>query len=353
MRHIQRVAPTFLAGLLAVSVLVGGPNVARAAGTELFFSEYAEGPTATFAKAVEIYNPTGLPINLADYVVEVYVNGSTTPTPIALSGTIAAGDVFVVAHPSSVAGVLAVADLQTATLNHNGNDMIVLRRTAGAIVDAIGQSAVDPGITGWGTPPLNTTDSVLRRMPSITAGDSDPSNAFDPAAEWDPFSNTDFSGLGSHAIDGGGSSGGTVSADVTLAAAAACLELSATAISFGTLGFGAEDQPATPDVTLTNCATTTSTLLASATDAVGPTASWTLVDSPATCADTLGIDNYRLNLQSADLTGPVSLGSTSKTVQSLAGGAATTHTAHIYTPCPGSSGDGEILTFQINYLATE
>lgn len=355
MRHIQRAVPTLLAGMLALTVLAGRPIGANGAGeTEPFISEYVEGPSATFAKAVEIYNPTTGPINLANYLIEVYVNGSTTPTTIPLTGTLAAGDVFVVANPSSVAAVLAVTDQQTAALNFNGNDMVVLRLgTSGAFIDAIGQIAVDPGAAGWGSAPLNTTDSVLQRKPSITVGDATPTDAFDPAAEWDPFPNTDFSGLGTHSVDGDGSSSGTVSADVTMAAAAACLELSATSISFGTLGFGAENAPATPSVTLTNCATVNGSLLASATDAAGTTASWNLVDSAATCADSLGTDAYRLNLQSASFAGPISLANASKSVQSLAAGAATTHTAHMYTACPGSSGDGETLTFQINYLATE
>jgi hypothetical protein len=357
MRPIQRVVPTFIAALLAVTVVASGSNGVRGAvGTMPFISEYVEGPSGTFAKALEIYNPTASPVDLTLYNVMVFTNGSTTPSTIPLTGTLAAGDVHVLANPSSVAAVLAAADQQNAGLDFNGNDMIVLQRgDTGQFVDAIGQLAVDPGISGWGTPPLNTTDAVLRRKPSVSAGDSVPTDVFDPAAEWDVASNTDFSGLGTHSVDGdtGGSSSGTVNADVTMAAAAACLELSATSISFGTLGFGAEDAPASPSLTLTNCATVPGTLLASATDAVGTTANWTLVDSAATCADTLGTDAFRLNLQSPDLAGPLGLGTDSKTVQSLAAGASTTHTAHIYTPCPGSSGDGETLTFQVNYLATE
>lgn len=41
---------------------------------------------------------------------------------------------------------------------------------------------------------------------------------------------------------------GAVNADVTVAAAAACIDLSATSISFGTLPLGAENQPATPAI---------------------------------------------------------------------------------------------------------
>lgn len=53
---------------------------------------------------------------------------------------------------------------------------------------------------------------------------------------------------------------GTVNADVTVAAAAACIQLSDSSVSFGTLPLGAVSQPATPAITVTNCATTSGTL---------------------------------------------------------------------------------------------
>jgi hypothetical protein len=145
----------------------------------------------------------------------------------------------------------------------------------------------------------------------------------------------------------------TVAADVTVPSSAACLELSVTSISFGTLPLGAQDEPATPSVTITNCSGLASTLLASATDATGAGAAWTLVDSPATCADTLGSDSYHLGLASADLASPIALGTTSRTIQTLSAGASTTHTPQISTACPGSSGAGMTMSLAITYLATE
>lgn len=349
-----RVLSLMLSGTMAFSVFASVAGGARAAVGDPYFSEYIEGPVAAFAKAVEIYNPSNAPIDLAagTYTVEIYSNGGTGPTVINLSGILPAGEVFVLAHPTSAPEVLAVANQQSSSLNFNGNDAVQLRGN-NTILDTIGQVGFDPGAAGWGTAPLSTTDSVLRRMSSVAGGSSDPTDAFDPALEWDAFLSTDYSDLGSYGPGAPTSDSGTVLADVTMAAAAACLELSDTSISFGTLGFGAAGQPASPSVTLTNCATAAETLLASATDAVGSTAAWSLVDSSATCADTLGIDNYRLYLDSPDLTSPVSLANLGKAVQTLAAGTATAHTAHIFTPCPGSSGDGQTLTFQINYLATE
>ena len=47
-------------------------------------------------------------------------------------------------------------------------------------------------------------DNTLRRKSSIEAGDTNDTDAFDPALEWDGFANDTFDGLGSHTVDGGG-----------------------------------------------------------------------------------------------------------------------------------------------------
>jgi Tol biopolymer transport system component len=144
-----------------------------------------------------------------------------------------------------------------------------------------------------------------------------------------------------------------VEAEVTVTAAAACLELSVSAVSFGSLPLGAEDQPASPAIGITNCSTAGATLLARGGDAAGPTSLWHLVTGTASCADTLAADTYHLALTSADLPDPVALGSTAATIGNLAAGATTSHTPTIDTACPGSTGAGETMSLQITYLATE
>jgi uncharacterized protein len=64
---------------------------------------------------------------------------------VALTGTIAAGDVFVAAHERADQAILAVADLiSNAVINFNGDDAVVLRKN-GAVIDAFGQIGFDPG----------------------------------------------------------------------------------------------------------------------------------------------------------------------------------------------------------------
>ena len=44
----------------------------------------------------------------------------------------------------------------------------------------------------------STADNTLRRKATICTGDTDGSNAFDPATEWDGFAQDTFGGLGAH-----------------------------------------------------------------------------------------------------------------------------------------------------------
>jgi predicted extracellular nuclease len=185
-----------LAVVLLVCGLVG-PSVASAASSDLFFSEYVEGTSNN--KALEIFNGTGAPVNLGTdgYNVQMFFNGSPTAgLTINLTGTVANGDVFVLAQASASAPILAVADQTSSASWFNGDDAVVLRKGT-TVLDVIGQVGVDPG-TEWGTGLTSTADNTLRRKPAITDGDPNGSDAFDPATDWDGFATDTFGGLGSH-----------------------------------------------------------------------------------------------------------------------------------------------------------
>ncbi|CAG0947707.1 hypothetical protein ANRL1_04454 [Anaerolineae bacterium] len=182
---------------LLLSGLPGGVQPAQAAPTELFFSEYIEGSSNN--KALEIYNGTGASINLATagYSVQMYFNGSSSAgLTINLTGTVANGDVYVLAHSSANATILAQADQTNGSGWFNGDDAVVLRKGTTSI-DVIGQIGFDPG-TEWGTGLTSTADNTLRRKSTIQAGDPNGGDAFDPAIEWDGFATDTFDGLGSH-----------------------------------------------------------------------------------------------------------------------------------------------------------
>jgi endonuclease I/chitodextrinase len=169
-------------------------NVTTSAGTggnttDLLISEYIEGSSNN--KALEIANFTGTTVDLSSYDLRKATNGSGTfGSTYSLSGTLADGDVFVIANSSAVSAVTSVADVTTGSgiVTFNGNDAIGLFKN-GTLIDLIGDpsSATDFA--------ANTT---LRRKTSVTS----PNSAY-TTSEWDFLATDTFDGLGSHTIDGG------------------------------------------------------------------------------------------------------------------------------------------------------
>ena len=189
---------TALALILGAMVPLAAPRPAKAAPSDVFFSEYVEG--SSFNKALEIYNGTGTSIDLAAgiYTVQMYFNGnSTAGTTVHLSGTVASGDVYVLAHSSAAPSITAQADQTNGASWYNGDDAVVLLK-AGEMLDVIGQIGFDPG-SQWGSGDTSTADNTLRRKAGIEAGDTNGTDAFDPSVEWDGFAQDSFDGLGSHA----------------------------------------------------------------------------------------------------------------------------------------------------------
>lgn len=172
-----------------------------AAADELFLSEYVEGSSNN--KALEIFNGTGVPVDLSGYSVQVFFNGSTSAgQTLTLAGTLDAGDVYVVASSQASAAILAEADQTTGAGLWNGDDAITLR-SGTAVIDSVGQVGNDPG-TQWGSDLTSTADNTLRRLPSVCAGDPVADDPFDPAEQWAGFATDTVDGLGSHTADCGG-----------------------------------------------------------------------------------------------------------------------------------------------------
>ncbi len=172
--------------------------------SDLFFSEYIEGSGNN--KALEIYNGTGTSVALdgMDYTIEYYNNGASTPTNVyTLTGTIAFGDVLVLAVDQAGPEILAQADVAFAypsVVHYNGDDALVLKK-AGTVIDSIGQVGERPGDGQWGSGDASTKDNTIVRKPTVASGDTDPSDAYDPAGEWNGFPKDTFDYLGSHTAE--------------------------------------------------------------------------------------------------------------------------------------------------------
>ncbi|MFI8688039.1 chitobiase/beta-hexosaminidase C-terminal domain-containing protein [Rossellomorea sp. NPDC077527] len=188
----QKTLSLCIVSSMALSLMV--PSVSRhvsAAGDafqDLIISEYIEG--SGYNKAIELYNGTGEDINLSNYSLELHTNGAqTADKSLALSGTLGTGEVLVLANEGADPAILAHADIMNnVVINFNGNDPITLKKND-TVIDSIGQV---------GSVANFAKDVTIVRKDSITTGDTDITNSFDPSIEWNSFSQDTFDYLGSH-----------------------------------------------------------------------------------------------------------------------------------------------------------
>ena len=181
-----------------VVVLVLFQGLCSPAWASVFFSEYIEGSGSN--KAVEIFNGSGVSIDLSAYSVQVFFNGSPTPGPtISLpSQVVLDGETFVLAHAGADTALSSAANGFSGSLNFNGNDAVGLVFN-NQLLDVIGQIGVDP-VLQWGGGDVGTEDHTMRRKPSVLTGDPVGTDPFDPSAQWVGFSQDTFDGLGQHTV---------------------------------------------------------------------------------------------------------------------------------------------------------
>lgn len=162
---------------------------------ELFFSEYLEGSSNN--KALEIYNPRSTAIDLSTYSVELYANGTTTPTfTQVLSGTLEPYSVYVLANSGAATEILNAADLITTVCNFNGDDAIQLKNGS-TILDVIGVVGVDPG-TFWTVGAGSTLDNTLVRNANV----QEPSSSWTTSqGQWTSYASNTITQIGQHISD--------------------------------------------------------------------------------------------------------------------------------------------------------
>ena len=156
--------------------------------SDLILSEYVEGSSNN--KALEIANFTGSSVDLSDYDLRKVTNGSGSyGSTYQLSGTLADGDVYVIANSNANSSITSVADVTTGSgiVTFNGNDAIGLFKN-GSLIDEIG----DPNSSS-----AFAQDTTLRRKSSV----SSPNTTY-TVSEWDSFATDTSDGLGSHTMDG-------------------------------------------------------------------------------------------------------------------------------------------------------
>ena len=117
--------------------------------SQLYFSEYVEGSVGN-NKALEISNPSNNAIDLSNYKVDLYSNGSSTATQTeTLSGMLMPNSVYVIANSGSDPSILSKADITSSVTFFNGDDALALINTVtNDTIDVIGVRGVDPALMG-------------------------------------------------------------------------------------------------------------------------------------------------------------------------------------------------------------
>ena len=170
-------------------------NLSFAQVTELYFSKYAEGSSNN--KFIEIYNGTDQSIDLSNYAFPNVSNAPSVPGEYEFWNTftegasIAAGDVYVIAHGSANQTILDAAD-QTFNFLSNGDDGFALvsggthddldsdgnvdagEMSGYTIIDWLGDWNGDPG-SGWEVAGISngTKDHTLIRKSSVCGPNDD------------------------------------------------------------------------------------------------------------------------------------------------------------------------------------
>lgn len=163
---------------------------------DLFFSEYIEGSSSN--KALEIYNPMDTMVDLTNYVIYRFNNGSLTATDSLFpQGSIASDSVFVIGNPSGNPAIMAQTDTTHTITFYNGDDaLLLINMTTGDTLDAIGEVGVDPG-SGWTVGAGATNNFTLVRMIGIQQGETDWTIG---STQWDVFPIDMTDSLGMHTM---------------------------------------------------------------------------------------------------------------------------------------------------------
>lgn len=151
---------------------------------DLFFSEYLEGISGN-NKALEISNFTGYTINLGDYFIEGYNNGSTSRTYSHQlnSFNLIHGKVYIiVSNQNNVDPILINLGDQYLNINFNGDDAVLLVKN-GRTIDILGEV---------GNNKTYAADIILRRKRFYG-----PSIRYIPT-QFDLIDPTDYTDFGRH-----------------------------------------------------------------------------------------------------------------------------------------------------------
>lgn len=152
---------------------------------QLMFSQYIDG--SANRKGLEIYNPDGSAVNLADYEIQQFTNGSTTKSAaFLLQGTLASKAKYIIGR-SELQTEIGSKVNQVAGFAFNGDDALVLLYK-GTPIDRFGRVGEKPANNGWGTAITSYQNSLSRIKTKNDVTSIDSTTSFDLDSEWSKWS---------------------------------------------------------------------------------------------------------------------------------------------------------------------
>jgi endonuclease YncB( thermonuclease family) len=179
-------AGNFQAGMVVdfwsnVVVQIAAPVITN----KLLITKYVEGLTNN--KAIEIRNFANETIDLSDYRISIYTNGSESISiNIPLTGTLEPNELLVIAYDQSEPELREKADIITNDLFFDGNDVVAITFKNGQIVDMI-------GTIGFNI--FYISNETFVRRSHITTASTEYS-----MLDWDIYAVDNFSMLGTHPV---------------------------------------------------------------------------------------------------------------------------------------------------------
>ena len=183
---------------------------------QILFSEYAEG--SSYNKYIEIYNYSNETINLDDYILKSFTNGSSSYDNLFPAGAfIEPGGLYIIASDQADESILSQADYTFQYCCGNGDDAYALMSISSLGQDFNSDSAIDiigfPNTwqedLGWDVAGVEqaTKNHTMVRKSNVYYGNygnwsmSAGTNTND--SEWLVLEQDDWSNLGFHEYDGG------------------------------------------------------------------------------------------------------------------------------------------------------
>lgn len=161
--------------------------------SDLIISEYVEGSSNN--KYIEIFNGTGVDVDLSLYELRHY-NGTDTPpdnppSSFPLSGTLVNGENIVYANDGAVLYTGTVTSTTSNVMTFNGNDAISLASVGGADIDIVGT--------------IGDNDNFGKDITLVRKSDAQPTTTYD-VDQWDSYSLDTLDYLGDYICTGSASS---------------------------------------------------------------------------------------------------------------------------------------------------